>query len=427
MSTYAQLPKEQLQEIYDGLVKEFEQVKAKGLHLDMSRGKPSTQQLDLSLDLLDMVRADNFYDEEEQVDVRNYGGLNGMRRARELFVPIFDVPADQVVIGGNSSLNLMYDMVEKAIVHGVYGGSKPWGAYGKIKFLCPVPGYDRHFAITQHFGIEMICVPMDDNGPDMDFVEKMVQEDRYVKGIWCVPKYSNPTGITYSDEVVRRMAALNPAADDFRIFWDNAYCIHDFDENGDQLASIMAYAREFGHEDMVYQFASTSKVTFPGAGIAAFAGSKNNVEHMLRLLGVQTIGYDKINQLRHIRFLHDFQGMKEHMKKHAAILAPKFQMVLDVLERELGGTGVATWTRPRGGYFISADTMEGCAKRTAGLCKEAGVVLTGAGATYPYGEDPQDRNIRLAPSYPTLDELEQAMELFCLCAKLAAVEKLLSI
>ncbi len=423
MSAYAEMSREELEKVYEGLRGEFEAVKAQGLNLDMSRGKPSMEQLDLSSGLLDAVSSRDYIDEEEQVDVRNYGVLAGLHRARELFSPIFDLPADQVVIGGNSSLNLMYDMVEKAIVHGVYGASRPWGSYGKIKFLCPVPGYDRHFAITQHFGMEMIPIPMDQNGPDMDLVEQLVEGDHFVKGIWCVPKYSNPTGITYSDEVVRRIAALKPKADDFRIFWDNAYCIHEFEEEGDTLSSIMAYARKYGTEDLVYLFASTSKVTFPGSGIAAFGGSKSNVDYMLSLLGTQTIGYDKINQLRHIRFLRDYDGMREHMKKHAALIAPRFHLVLDTLRREL--TGLAEWTEPKGGYFVAVDVPEGCAKRTVALCKEAGVVLTGAGATYPYGSDPADRNIRIAPTYPTLEELGQAIRLFCLCAKLAAAEKML--
>ena len=426
MTSYTSMNAAELREELSSLMQLYADYQEMKLSLNMSRGRPAKEQMELAQGMLSCLTPEDMT-LENGTDVRNYGVLEGIPEARKLMGDLMGLRSEEVIVCGSSSLNIMYDLVSHAYTHGVCGGSKPWSQAEHPKFLCPVPGYDRHFAITEYFGIDMIQIPMTKDGPDMDLIESYVSTDPSVKGIWCVPKYSNPQGITYSDEVVRRMARLKPAADDFRIFWDNAYCIHDFDENGDQLASIMAYAREFGHEDMVYQFASTSKVTFPGAGIAAFASSKNNVEHMLRLLGVQTIGYDKINQLRHIRFLHDFQGMKEHMKKHAAILAPKFQMVLDVLERELGGTGVATWTRPRGGYFISADTMEGCAKRTAGLCKEAGVVLTGAGATYPYGEDPQDRNIRLAPSYPTLDELEQAMELFCLCAKLAAVEKLLSI
>lgn len=426
MKAYKELSKEELLALKEDLSKEYEAAKAKGLKLDMSRGKPSASQLDMEADFMDILNSGSVLKSEAGVDCRNYGALEGIPEARRLMGDMLGVPADNVIIFGNASLSVMYDTVARSMLFGVMGGT-PWCKLDKVKFLCPVPGYDRHFAITEQFGIEMINIPMTEAGPDMDLVEKLVSEDEAVKGIWCVPKYSNPQGITYSDETVRRFAALKPAAADFRIYWDNAYAIHDiYEDKSDVLLDILSECEKAGNPDMVYEFCSTSKVTFPGSGIAAVAASKPNLEWFLNTMTIQTIGYDKLNQLRHVRYFKDVNGMKAHMKKHAAIMRPKFEAVLAVLDRELSGLGIGSWVKPNGGYFISFEAMEGCAKEIVKRCKEAGVVLTGAGATYPYKKDPRDSNIRLAPTFPTPEELSLAADLFVLCVKLVSVEKLLA-
>lgn len=425
MKSYSELTRDELLAIKDELEKEYKEAAAKGLKLDMSRGKPAAKQLDLSRDMLDVVNSSSDLKCEDGVDVRNYGILDGISEAKKIMADILGVSSDNVIVFGNASLNIMYDMVSRAMLFGVLG-STPWSKLDKVKFLCPVPGYDRHFAITELFGVEMINIPMKADGPDMDLVEKYVNNDESVKGIWCVPKYSNPQGITYSDEVVKRFAALKPAAKDFRIFWDNAYAIHDlYEDDKDELLEIFAECRKNGNEDMVYEFCSTSKVTFAGGGISALAASKANLDDVKRTMTIQTIGHDKVNQLRHARYFKDVNGVYEHMKKHAAILRPKFEAVINEFEKELSGLGIASWVKPKGGYFISFETMEGCAKAVVAKCKEAGVTLTGAGATYPYKKDPNDSNIRIAPSLPTEEELKQATELFILCVKLVSVDKLL--
>ena len=425
MTAYRDMSREELLELKSRLEKEFEDVKGKGLKLDMSRGKPSKAQLDLSMGMMDVLKSTSDLVCEEGVDCRNYGVIDGIKEAKQLLSDMMEVPKDNIIIFGNSSLNVMYDTVARAMTHGIMG-STPWAKLDKVKFLCPVPGYDRHFAITEHFGIEMINIPMTSDGPDMDLVEKYVNNDETVKGIWCVPKYSNPQGVVYSDETVRRFAALKPAAADFRIFWDNAYAIHHlYDDRQDQLLEILSECEKAGHPDMVFEFCSTSKVTFAGAGIAAIASSKANLDDMRKSMTIQTIGYDKINQLRHVRYFKDINGVREHMKKHAAIMRPKFEAVLQVLENELGGLGIGTWTKPNGGYFISFDALEGCAKAIVAKCKEAGVTLTGAGATFPYKKDPKDSNIRIAPSFPTPEEMAMATDLFVLCVKMVSVDKLL--
>ena len=392
----------------------------------MSRGKPSKAQLDLSMGMMDVLHSGTELSGIEGVDCRNYGVLDGIREAKELLSAISEVDPDKIIIYGNSSLNVMYDTVARSMTHGVMGHT-PWCKLDKVKFLCPAPGYDRHFAITEYFGIEMITIPMTPEGPDMDLVEKYVTEDEAVKGIWCVPKYSNPQGISYSDETVRRFAALEPAAPDFRIYWDNAYSVHHlYDDDQDIVLEILDECEKAGHPDMVYKFTSTSKISFPGSGIAAIATSPANIAEIKKQMTIQTIGHDKLNQLRHVRFFKDLNGVVEHMRKHADILRPKFEIVIKTLEDNLGGLGIGTWTNPKGGYFISFDSMDGCAKAIVAKAKEAGVVLTGAGATYPYGKDPHDSNIRIAPSFPTVEELELAAQLFVLCVKLVSVEKLLS-
>ncbi len=413
-----------LREQREALRAAFAEKKALGLNLNMARGKPSREQLDLSMEMLDILHGESDMMLCDGEDSRNYGIPEGIPEARALFGELMDAPPSDVVVSGNSSLTLMFDLIASAMMDGI-GEEKPWSQQGGLKFLCPVPGYDRHFAITEYFHIEMIPIPMTATGPDMDEVERLVSSDPQVKGIWCVPKYSNPQGITYSDETVRRMAALRPAAPDFRIFWDNAYCVHELTEQPEQLLSIFAACREAGNEDLAIQFTSTSKITFAGAGVAALAGSETTLKNFRRRLQFKTIGPDKINQLRHVRFLRDMDGIYAHMEKHRQILAPRFAVVLELLERELKEPGVASWVTPKGGYFVSVDVMEGCAARVVELCKEAGVTLTGAGATYPKGCDPKDSNIRLAPSFPPVEELRQAMEVFCISAKLAAVEKLL--
>ncbi len=404
---------------------EYERYKAKGLKLDMSRGKPSKAQLELSNGMMDVLSSTADMTSVSGVDCRNYGAMDGIIEARHLLAEMSEVPEKDILIYGNSSLNVMFDTVSRAMSMGVCGHT-PWAKQGTIKFLCPVPGYDRHFGITQFFGIEMINVPLLPTGPDMDMVEELVSSDPQIKGIWCVPKYSNPTGISYSDETVLRFAHLKPAAPDFRIFWDNAYSIHHlYDDDQDVILELLSECEKAGNPDLVYKFISTSKVTFPGSGIAAMAASPANLEDARKAMFYQTIGHDKLNQLRHVRFFGDMDGVRAHMRKHAAILRPKFETVLDTLDRELGGREIGTWVRPKGGYFISFDSMEGCAKRIVALAKEAGVVMTGAGATFPYGIDPKDSNIRIAPSFPEPDELAQAAEIFVRCVKLASLEKLL--
>ena len=426
MKAYKEMSREELLALKEELAHQYEDVKAKGLKLDMSRGKPAASQLDMEMDFLDVLNAASDVKTEAGVDCRNYGLLDGIPEAKKLIADMLGVAAEHVIVCGNASLNIMYDTIARSMIFGVLG-STPWCKLDQVKFLCPVPGYDRHFAITEQFGIEMINIPMTQQGPDMDLVEKYVNSDPAVKGIWCVPKYSNPQGYTYSDETVRRFAALKPAAEDFRIFWDNAYVIHDlYEDKSDALLEILGECEKAGNPDMVYEFCSTSKVTFAGSGISAVASSKANLDFFKKTMTIQTIGYDKLNQLRHVRYFKNIEGMKEHMKKHAAIMRPKFEAVLAVLERELGGLSIGSWTRPNGGYFISFESMEGCAKAIVERCKEAGVVLTGAGATYPYKKDPADSNIRIAPTFPSEQELALATDLFVLCVKLVSVEKLLA-
>jgi len=420
-----EMSKEQLSAFKAECEKEYEAYKAKGMKLDMSRGKPGADQLDIAMPMFDVFTNSASMIADDGTDCRNYGMLTGIPDAKKLFGALLGVGTDEIIIGGNSSLSLMYDTVARAVTHGVYGSEKPWGKCEKVKFLCPAPGYDRHFAICETFGIEMITVPMKNDGPDMDMVEKLVAEDETIKGIWCVPLYSNPDGIVYSDETVRRFANLSPKAKDFRIFWDNAYCVHYLKDAPDRILNILDECKKTGKEDMVFIFASTSKISFPGAGVAVMAGSVNNMKQVAGLMGIQCISYDKINQLRHVKYFKDMDGIMAHMAKHKAILAPKFNMVLDMLDKEIGELGILEWNKPNGGYFVSVNTLDGCAKRTVQLCKEAGVVLTGAGATFPYGKDPADKNIRLAPTYPPVSELEQAMNIFCISLKLASVEKLL--
>lgn len=415
----------ELEAFRDECQKEYDAFKAKGLKLDMSRGKPCKEQLDMSLPMLDILNSSADLTDCDGNDVRNYGILTGITDAKKLFADLLGVKPSMVIVGGNSSLNLMYDSVARAMQFGVYGSKKPWGQCGKIKFLCPVPGYDRHFGITETFGVEMINVPMLPTGPDMDMVEELVNNDPAVKGIWCVPMYSNPDGYTYSDETVKRFAALKPAAEDFRIFWDNAYCVHHLKDDCDTLLNIFDEAAKNGNEDMIFEFASTSKITFAGAGVAVLVASENNVAQITKLLAMQNISYDKMNQLRHVRFFGSADGLRAYMQKHRAILEPKFDMVIDILNEKMNGLDILSWNVPKGGYFISVNTPEGCAKETARLCKEGGVTLTGAGATFPYNKDPEDRNIRLSPSFPSLDDLRASMEFFCICVKLAAVNKLL--
>ena len=425
MTPYKELSKEQLQVLKAQLDKEFEEVKAKGLSLDMSRGKPSKKQLELAMDMLEELKSTDKLKCEAGIDCRNYGLLDGIPEARRLLGAMTEVTADQIIIFGNSSLNVMFDTISRSMTHGVCGNT-PWCKLDRVKFLCPAPGYDRHFKITEYFGIEMITVPMTPTGPDMDMVEELVSSDPAIKGIWCVPKYSNPQGITYSEETVKRFARLKPAAEDFRIFWDNAYCIHHLYEEKDFLLEILEECEKAGNPDLAYKFISTSKVSFPGSGIAAVASSPRNLADFKKHMAIQTIGHDKINQLRHVRFFKDIDGMHEHMKKHAEILRPKFEAVENTLERELGGLGIGEWTNPKGGYFISFESMEGCAKAIVAKAAEAGVKMTEAGATYPYGMDPHDTNIRIAPSFPTLEELQLATEIFVLSVKLVSVEKLLA-
>ncbi len=420
----SQMNKEQLTSFKNEVEALYNDFKAQGLCLNMSRGNPCKEQLELSVDML-KVFDDGRFESENGTDVRNYGQLDGIPEAKKFFSEMIRVAEDEIIVFGNSSLNAMYFSIQLAYNKGVLG-EKPWSEYEKVKFLCPVPGYDRHFKVTEFFGIEMINIPMTSTGPDMDMIEELVSKDETIKGIWCVPQYSNPEGISYSDETVKRFAALKPAAKDFRIFWDNAYCIHHLTDSPKPILNILEEAKKVGNENIVYIFGSTSKVTFPGAGVAVMGASRENIESLKKALGISIIGYDKMNQLRHVKFFGTFKNMCDHMKKHMAIIAPKFNIVCDTLEEEIAPLGIGKWTKPEGGYFISFDAMSGCAKRIVQLCAEAGVTLTGAGATYPYGVDPEDKNIRIAPTFPPVEDLKKAMELFVICVKLASAEKLLA-
>lgn len=416
---------EQLTQLQKDLQKKYDSYKAMDLKLNMARGKPSPAQLGITEDMLDRAMLGDFK-ASDGTDCRNYGVLDGIPEAKKLMMPMLGVSEDEIIIGGNASLQLMYDTIARALILGVYGSEKSWLAGGTVKFLCPAPGYDRHFAICESLGIEMITVPYLEDGPDMDMIEKLVAEDEAIKGVWCVPMYSNPTGITYSDTVVKRFANLKPKAKDFRIFWDNAYCIHHLTDTPDKLLNILDECKKAGNPDMVFMFTSTSKVSFPGGGISCIGASKNNIDFIKSKMTYQTIGYDKLNQLRHVNFFKDFDGICRHMEKHKEIMAPKFKIVCDMLDKEVAPCGVGSWHKPNGGYFVSFTGLDGTAKRIVSLCKEAGVVLTGAGATYPYGKDPHDSNIRIAPSFPSTDELQTAMEIFCVAVQLASVEKLLA-
>ncbi len=427
MPTYAEMGKEELNTLKTALTEEYETYKAQDLSLNMARGKPGSDQLDLSMPMLDILPSSDECKASNGTDIRNYGVVDGLPEAKELMASMLDDTAENTIVFGNSSLNIMYDTVMRCWVFGTLG-STPWSQLDKVKFVCPVPGYDRHFGVTAAFGIEMVTVPMTDEGPDMDAVEELVANDSAFKGIWCVPKYSNPGGVTYSDEVVRRLASMKCAAEDFRIFWDNAYTVHHLYDDAskqDQLLDIAKACVEAGNPNRYFKFASTSKVTFPGAGVAAMAASPENVAEIKKRMGVQTIGHDKLNQMRHVRFLKNAEGIAAHMAKHAAIIRPKFELVLKMLEEGLAGTGCGTWSNPRGGYFVSFNAPEGTAKRIVSMAKEAGVTMTGAGATYPYKNDPLDSNIRIAPTLPPLEELESALKVFVCCVKLASVEKLL--
>ena len=421
MSNYYKMSKEELAAEFSAVRAEYEHLRSLHLSLDMSRGKPGFDNMDLSEKMFDLVGNDTGFKNISGIDCRNYGGLDGLAELKNLFASILELEPDQIIVGGNSSLNMMFDTIAQAMTHGM--GGEPWGRQDGLKFLCPVPGYDRHFAITEYFGFELIPVPTTEEGPDMDIVEELVKDEK-VKGIWCVPKYSNPEGITYSDNVVRRMAALKPAASDFRIFWDNAYVVHDLYDEGDKLLNIYTECVKAGNPDLPIIFTSTSKITFPGAGVAAEAASPNNVALLKGRMKYQTIGPDKLNQLRHARLLHNLDDVKEHMKKHAAILRPKFEAVLNEMDKQLADTGVAHWTKPKGGYFISLYVPQGCAKRVEQLCANAGMILTPAGATYPYGNDPKDSNLRIAPSYPSVEEIKTASVVLCTAVRYAVLEKL---
>ena len=423
---YLNCSAQELEKEYASLKKQYENEKGKGLSLNMARGKPGKAQLDLSLGMLDVINSSSEFVGADSMDCRIYGILKGIDECRRLFAEILGVDKENVMVGGSSSLNMMFDTISCMMTKPIAEGCKPWYEVENRKFLCPVPGYDRHFGITGYYGFEMIPVPMTEDGPDMDMIEELVASDDSIKGIWCVPKYSNPQGITYSDETVRRFAALKPAAKDFRIMWDNAYCIHDVTDTPDELLNIMEACKETGNEDMPILFCSTSKITFPGAGVAAMAASEKNMKVFTERYNYEVISYDKLNMLRHVKYFGNYQGVLDHMKKHKEVLQPKFEIVLNALDKELAPTATAQWTKPNGGYFVSVDVLPGTAKRVVQLCKEAGVVLTDAGATYPLGKDPKDSNIRIAPSFPPNSELEQAMEIFCICAKLAACEKLIN-
>lgn len=423
MSDYLEMSDDELSLLFQTVKSEYEHMRSLHLSLDMSRGKPGFDNMDLSGEMFDLVGNDTGFKNISGIDCRNYGGLDGLEELKNLFGEILGISPEQIIVGGNSSLNMMFDTIAQAMTHGM--GGEPWMKQGEIKFLCPVPGYDRHFAITEYFGFKLIPVAMTDEGPDMDAVESLVK-DPAVKGIWCVPKYSNPEGITYSDTVVRRMAALKPAAGDFRIFWDNAYAVHDLYDSGDSLLNLYDECVRMGNPDLPIIFTSTSKITFPGAGVAAEAASPNNVAMLKGRMKYQTIGPDKLNQLRHARMFKTVDDVRRHMKRHADILRPKFECVLSELQNELSGTGIARWTNPNGGYFISLWVMSGCAKRVVQLCANAGMILTPAGAPFPYGIDPDDSNIRIAPSYPSVEEIKKASSVLCCAVKYAALEKIIA-
>ena len=426
MKPYKELTKNELLTVKAALEEEYKTYESMGLKLNMARGKPGFTQLDLCEPMLDIINSASDMKTMMGNDTRNYGDLDGIGECRRLMADMMSVEKDNVIVCGNSSLNVMYDTISRSFTFGV-NGSTPWYKLDKVKFLCPVPGYDRHFKITETFGIEMINIPLYDDGPDMDMVEEYVNNDPAVKGIWCVPKYSNPTGISYSDDVVKRFAALKPAAEDFRIYWDNAYCIHHlYEDTQDEILNILDECEKAGNPNLVYIFSSTSKISFPGSGVSAIASSRENIDYILSLMTVQTIGHDKINQLRHARFFKDINGLNAHMKKHAELLRPKFAAVLDALESEIAGLEIGTWIKPRGGYFISFNSMPGCAKAIVAMCKDLGVVMTGAGATFPYGKDPEDSNIRIAPTFPSVEEMTVAAKVFVLCVKLVSVNKLLA-
>ncbi|MBR3600854.1 MAG: aminotransferase class I/II-fold pyridoxal phosphate-dependent enzyme [Lachnospiraceae bacterium] len=426
MKPYKELTKNELLTVKAALEEEYKTYESMGLKLNMARGKPGFTQLDLCEPMLDIINSASDMKTMMGNDTRNYGDLDGIGECRRLMADMMSVEKDNVIVCGNSSLNVMYDTISRSFTFGV-NGSTPWYKLDKVKFLCPVPGYDRHFKITETFGIEMINIPLYDDGPDMDMVEEYVNNDPAVKGIWCVPKYSNPTGISYSDDVVKRFSALKPAAEDFRIYWDNAYCIHHlYEDTQDEILNILDECEKAGNPNLVYIFSSTSKISFPGSGVSAIASSRENIDYILSLMTVQTIGHDKINQLRHARFFKDINGLNAHMKKHAELLRPKFAAVLDALESEIAGLEIGTWIKPRGGYFISFNSMPGCAKAIVAMCKDLGVVMTGAGATFPYGKDPKDSNIRIAPTFPSVEEMTVAAKVFVLCVKLVSVNKLLA-
>ena len=423
MKKYTDMTAQELREELKTVEAKYEELKGKNLSLNMARGKPGKEQLDLTNEMMDVLQSGSDY-QCDGIDVRNYGNLDGLPSCKKLFAEILGVKPENVFVGGSASLQLMYDTVSKAYTHGLKNSSRPWAKLDKVKWLCPAPGYDRHFKVSETFGMEMITVPMTPDGPDMDLVEKLIQ-DPDVRGMWCVPKYSNPDGIVYSDETIRRIASMKPAAEDFLLMWDNAYCVHEFFGDYRPFPDILGECAKYGNEDMVFEFASTSKITYPGAGVSVFACSEGNMAYMMGLLNAQIISYDKVNQLRHVRYLKDKAGVLALMKRHAAILAPKFQCVLDNLDREIAPLGIASWQHPMGGYFISVNTFPGTAKAAWQLCKDAGLTMTNAGATYPYGKDPRDSNMRVAPSLPPIEQLQQAMEIYCTSLKLAALRKIL--
>ena len=425
MQKYQEMTKEELLVEKAALEKQFEEIKALNLKLDMSRGKPSAEQLDISMDMLDVLDSKSVLKSENGMDLRNYGIMDGIPEAKRLMAEVMGCDEKNVIVYGNASLNIMYDQVNRAMIHGICGNT-PWCKLDKVKFLCPVPGYDRHFAITEFFGIEMINIPLYEEGPDMDMVEEYVNNDPAVKGIWCVPKYSNPAATSYSDETVRRFANLKPAAPDFRLFWDNAYCVHHlYADNQVEVLDILSECEKAGNPDMVFEFASTSKISFPGAGVAAMATSANNIADVKKAMTIQTIGHDKVNQLRHVKFFKNLDGIKAHMMKHADIMRPKFEMLDELMTAEIASRGIGSWVKPVGGYFICFESLEGCAKDIVGKCKEAGVTMTGAGAPFPYGKDPKDSIIRIAPTFPSVEELKKAAEVFVVCVRLASVNKIL--